>query len=154
MDLLFYVVLLLIGGCFAGFMAGLLGIGGGIVITPIQYYLLTSIGCDPKTSLTVTFATGLAVICVTMINSTRKHKQNNLIVKQHLKPMMVFGFVGAILGAVISQYIDVEVLKILFGVICIVSTVFSKRLILPNSYPNCDNNSITIHQIQIYLLLS
>lgn len=98
MDLLFYVVLLLVGGCFAGFMAGLLGIGGGIVITPIQYYLLTSMGCGPKTSLTVTFATGLAVICVTMINSTRKHKENNLIVKQHLKPMMALGFVGAILA--------------------------------------------------------
>ena len=42
MDLLLYIVLLLIGGCFAGFMAGLLGIGGGIIITPIQYFLLTS----------------------------------------------------------------------------------------------------------------
>ena len=147
MDLLFYVVLLLIGGCFAGFMAGLLGIGGGIVITPIQYYLLTSIGCDPKTSLTVTFATGLAVICVTMINSTRKHKQNNLIVKQHLKPMMVFGFVGAILGAVISQYIDVEVLKILFGVICIVSTVFLVLIKSPTSLDNIKTDAGLFYSI-------
>jgi uncharacterized membrane protein YfcA len=75
MDLLFYVILLLIGGCFAGFMAGLLGIGGGIIITPIQYYLLTSMGVNDKIALTVTFATGLAVIGITMVNSTRKHKK-------------------------------------------------------------------------------
>lgn len=78
MDLIFYIALLLIGGCFAGFMAGLLGIGGGIIITPIQYYLLTSMGFDAKTSLTVTFATGLAVIGTTMVNSSRKHKHNKI----------------------------------------------------------------------------
>ncbi|MBQ6628516.1 MAG: sulfite exporter TauE/SafE family protein [Methanobrevibacter sp.] len=136
MDIFFYILLLLIGGCFAGFMAGLLGIGGGIVITPIQYYLLTSIGCDAKTALTVTFATGLAVIGTTMTNSSRKHIQNHLVVEQHLKSMMILGFTGAVIGAIIAQYIDVSILKITFGLICIISTV---ALVLVKSPDSLDN---------------
>ncbi len=136
MDIFFYIVLLLIGGCFAGFMAGLLGIGGGIVITPIQYYLLTSIGCDAKTALTLTFATGLAVICVTMANSSRKHMQNHLVVEQHLKSMLILGFIGAIIGAILAQFIDVAILKVMFGLICILSTV---ALVLVKSPDSLDN---------------
>ena len=40
MDFFTYIILLLVGGCFGGLMAGLLGVGGGIILTPIQYYLL------------------------------------------------------------------------------------------------------------------
>ena len=136
MDLFIYIVLLLIGGCFAGFMAGLLGIGGGIVITPIQYYLLTSIGCEPKIALTVTFATGLAVVCATMINSSLKHYRNNLIVTQHLRSMMVLGFVGAVIGALMARHIDVNILKVVFGFVCILSTVVLVLIKSPSTLEN------------------
>ena len=71
MDFIIYIILLLIGGCFGGLMAGLLGIGGGIILTPIQYFLLLSMGVDASTALPVSFATSLAVIFVTMLRSSR-----------------------------------------------------------------------------------
>lgn len=123
MDLIVTIILLLIGGCLAGFMAGLLGIGGGILITPIQYFLLVSNGIDQKIALTVTFATSLAVICVTMINSSYHHYKNGLVQTKNLKVMIIMGFVGAILGAIFSNFIDVTLLKIIFGVLCIASTI-------------------------------
>jgi len=143
MDLIIYIILLLIGGCFAGFMAGLLGIGGGIIITPIQYYLLTSMGCDAKTSLTITFATGLAVIGITMANSTRKHKQNKLIVPQHLRTMMILSFIGTLIGAIIAQFFDVNILKIIFGLICILSTVVLVLIKAPDTLDSIKTDKIS-----------
>ncbi len=150
MDLFLYIILLLIGGCFAGFMAGLLGIGGGIIITPIQYYLLTSMGIDEKIALTVTFATGLAVIGVTMINSTRKHQANGFIVKQHLKSMIVLSFLGAIFGAILAQHIDVNILRLIFGIVCILSTIVLVIIKAPEDLTNIKTNAILFNSVAFF----
>lgn len=149
MDFLFYVVLLLIGGCFAGFMAGLLGIGGGIIITPIQYYLLISMGIDDKIALTVTFATGLAVIGLTMVNSTRMHKENGLIVYNHLKSMLILSFIATIIGAMVSQYIDVGILKTGFGLVCILSTIVLVMIDPPENLDNVKTNAVLLNSVAI-----
>ena len=136
MDFIIYIVLLLIGGCFGGLMAGLLGVGGGIILSPIQYYLLQSIGVNPSIALPMSFATSLAVIFVTMIRGTREHYRNGNVEDRFLKQMMILGFIGAICGAFISTHIDVTLLSFLFGVLCIVA-VLNMILI---KYPDNDEN--------------
>ena len=131
-------------------MAGLLGIGGGIIITPIQYYLLTSMGVNDKIALTVTFATGLAVIGVTMVNSTRKHKANGFIVEQHLKSMILLSFLGAILGAILAQYIDVGILKLVFGVVCILSTLVLVIIKAPDDLDNIRTNPWVFNSLAFF----
>lgn len=136
MDFITYIILLLIGGCVGGLMAGLLGVGGGIILTPIQYYLLVSYGVEPGIAMPVSFATSLAVIFVTMLRSTRKHYENGVVVTTYLSYIMILGFIGAIIGAFISTHVDVSVLKLLFGLMCfvaVINMIFIK-------YPDNDDN--------------
>ncbi|MCD7781707.1 MAG: sulfite exporter TauE/SafE family protein [Methanosphaera sp.] len=123
MDFVVYIILLLLGGLIGGLMAGLLGVGGGVILTPLQYALLLETGLEADLAITVSFATSLAVICVTMTRSTLQHKKNGNVVTKYLKPMMIMGFIGSMVGAFISVHTNVEILELLFGVMCILSVV-------------------------------
>lgn len=146
MDFLVYVILLLIGGCFGGLMAGLLGVGGGVILTPIQFYLLLAYGVEPGIAMTSSFATSLAVIFVTMIRSTKKHYENNMVVMDYLSYLMILGFIGAIIGAFVSVHVDVSILRLAFGIMCfftVINMIFIK-------YPDNDDNisrSILSHSL-------
>lgn len=146
MDFLVYVFLLLIGGCFGGLMAGLLGVGGGVILTPIQFYLLLAYGVEPGIAMTSSFATSLAIIFVTMIRSTKKHYDNGMVVTDYLSYIMVLGFIGAVIGAFVSVHIDVSVLRLIFGLMCFVAVI---NMILIK-YPDNDDNisrSVLAHSL-------
>jgi len=60
-------------GIFAGILAGLLGVGGGIVIVPVLLFLFQSFGVSPETAMLIATATSLATIVPTSISSIRSH---------------------------------------------------------------------------------
>ena len=65
--------MMLATGIVGGLLAGLLGVGGGIVIVPVLELALTMLGVDPAIRMHVAVATSLAVIIPTSISSTRAH---------------------------------------------------------------------------------
>ncbi len=142
MDFLIYILLLLLTGCLGGFLAGLLGIGGGIILTPLQFFLLESIGVAPKTAIVVSFATSLAIIFVTMLNSTRHHYNNGLVETKNLWILALLGFIGSVCGALIGTSLDVSILKVIFGLMCILSAVGMLVIKYPDDDSLIDTNKI------------
>jgi hypothetical protein len=76
--------LIAIGG-FAGFLAGLLGVGGGIVLVPAFFYAFQSLGYDGPQLMQVCLATSLATIIVTSIRSTQSHHKKGAVDWQILR---------------------------------------------------------------------
>ncbi len=78
-NLLLLGAAMLATGCVAGVMAGLFGIGGGIVIVPVLEFTLGFLGVDPAIRMHVAVATSLATIIPTSISSARAHHQRQAV---------------------------------------------------------------------------
>lgn len=73
------VMQLLILGCATGFLAGLLGIGGGMVLVPLLTLLLTMQGFSSTYIIKIAVATSLATICFTSLSSVRAHHGRGMV---------------------------------------------------------------------------
>ena len=77
--LLPFLFALIFSGLLSGFIAGLLGVGGGIIIVPILYHVLSSLGFSNEIIMHVSVATSLAIIIPTGWRSYVTHKKNSAV---------------------------------------------------------------------------
>lgn len=92
------LLILLIIGLFGGILAGMLGVGGGIIFTPVLFFLF-----DGKVDDPVAWTIGTSLLCTffAALGSIRKQAAlNNLFIKESLK-VAVFGVLGTTIGKVI-----------------------------------------------------
>ena len=111
---------MLFAGVLGGIMAGLLGVGGGIVIVPVLYHFLTTMGVDESLRMQVAVATSLTTIIATAISSTRSHYKKGSVDTALLKHWGPAIIVGVILGTAIGGLADGRVLTIVFAVVALI----------------------------------
>lgn len=114
---------LLATGVFAGILAGLLGVGGGIVIVPVLFFLFQSFGVSPESAMVIATATSLATIVPTSISSIRSHHQKGNVDTDLLKRWSPFILAGVLLGSWLVTRVDGTWLTALFGVIATLSAL-------------------------------
>jgi uncharacterized membrane protein YfcA len=108
---------LMAAGAVAGLLAGLLGIGGGIVIVPVLYFILPAFGVSAASAMTVATATSLAIIVPTAISSSRAHFKRGNVDFEILSYWGGFVLVSAVAGRLIASHISGHVLTIIFSVL-------------------------------------
>lgn len=92
---------LLILGIGTGFLAGLLGIGGGMIMVPFLTYFITARGISPDLAVKMAIATSMATIIFTSISSVRAHHKRGAVrwdIAKGLSPGIVIGGMAASLG--------------------------------------------------------
>lgn len=110
---------LLATGLVAGVLAGLLGVGGGIVIVPVLYHLFTLLGIDESVRMHVTVGTSLATIIPTSIMSSRAHRKRGSLDAALLKKLTPGVVVGVIVGSIASGFLSGHVLTAVFATVAL-----------------------------------
>ena len=110
---------LLVAGIGAGLLAGLLGVGGGIIIVPVLYQLLSVMGVDIDLRMHVAVATSLSTIIVTSIASVRSHHQRGAVDFALLRSWAPSVFVGVVVGTLVAGFVKGWVLTAVFAAIAL-----------------------------------
>jgi len=135
----------------AGFMAGFLGVGGGIVIVPVLFWLFTIIKFPDALSLHMAVATSLGTIIFTSISSALAHQKKGGIDTGLLKLWALPLALGALTGGLAARYIDPSGLKIIFAFTALLvaaNFLTARTLILAQSLPaSTASNSVLSYMI-------
>lgn len=129
---------LLITGAVSGVLAGLLGVGGGIVIVPVLIIVAELFQIDDDIAMLLVVGTSLATIIPTSISSARAHNKRGAIDRDILRGWVPAMFVGALVGGIASKFIGASGLTLVFGFVALavsINLALPKTLTLAESPP-------------------
>ena len=115
-EILNLLAVLTLAAAVAGFMAGLLGVGGGIIIVPALYYAFTVLDYDIITRMHLSVGTSLAIIIPTSIISTKTHMEYDAVDFKMVKSFGVFILLGVILGTFLAVNLRTPQLVFFFSI--------------------------------------
>ena len=150
MDLLspYLISMTLILGAFAGFSAGLLGIGGGVILVPLFLWLFPVAGFPPDQVVHTAFGTSLAIILATAISSVLGHRKRGNIIWSMVLYLAIGGVGGAFVGSSLAAVLPGEKLKMAFGLMQIAVSLklfFSRKNGQKgNTIPVCSRQALLI----------
>src|ERR1700679_3250606 len=107
---------LLAAGLFAGFCAGMFGIGGGFVVVPAMLLVLPLLGGDHKEHVHVAVGTSAATIIVASLRSVSAHAKRGAVDFTILKQWAPWLILGDVLGVVLAGHVDGQGLLLIFAV--------------------------------------
>jgi len=110
------LAVLAISAAVAGFMAGLLGVGGGIIMVPALYYAFTVLDFELATRMHLAVGTSLAIIVPTSIISTKTHMEYDAVDFKMVKSFGIFILLGVIAGTFLAVNLKTPTLVLFFSI--------------------------------------
>jgi len=118
------LLVLAIAAAVAGFMAGLLGVGGGIIMVPALYYAFTVLDFDILTRMHLSVGTSLAIIIPTSIISTKTHMEYDAVDFKMVKSFGFFILLGVIAGTFLAVNLKTSALVLFFSIFAFIVGLF------------------------------
>jgi len=111
-------------GAFAGIVAGLLGVGGGLIIVPVLVAVFQLQSFDPQIVMQLALGTSLATIVFTSLSSVFAHHRRGAVVWGMVVKLAPGMLLGAMIGAYVADIASGELLKLLFAVFEVAVAVY------------------------------
>ena len=108
----------------AGFMAGLLGVGGGIIMVPALYYAFTILDFDIVTRMHLSVGTSLAIIIPTSLISTKTHMEYDAVDFKMVKSFGIYIILGVIAGTFLAVNLKTPALVLFFSMFAFIVGLF------------------------------
>lgn len=115
MEFLLYLLL----GAAAGVLAGLFGVGGGLIIVPVLVYSFQAQGFAPEVLTHMAVGTSLATIAFTSINSIRAHQRRGAVRWEIVRWLTLGILGGSVLGGLTASWLHGDLLQKVIGVFAI-----------------------------------
>ncbi len=119
MDPILSFACLIITGITAGTASGLFGVGGGFLMTPVQYWLSLTGGMDSTLATRLAFGTSLAVMLPTMISGAAAHHSRGAVNWKAAIPMGCAAIFGGFAGGTLAAHLPGIVLRMFFAILII-----------------------------------
>ena len=116
-----------------GFMAGLFGIGGGLITVPVLFYIFNLIGLDKSFIMHLAIGTSFAIIIPTSISSVVTHMKYKAVDFDVVKTFGVFVILGVVFGTVFASNLKTGGLILFFS---IMTMIFSLFFLIAKEKPN------------------
>ena len=123
-ELLTLIAVLAVAASISGFIAGLLGVGGGIIMVPALYYAFTVMNYDIASRMHLALGTSLAIIIPTSIMSAKTHMKFKAVDFDLIKSFGIFIVLGVMLGTVLASNLKTPPLMLFFSIFAFIVGLF------------------------------
>ena len=123
MDPIFHYTCLIITGACTGLLSGFFGVGGGFLLTPVQYWLHTAGGMDCTLATRIAFGTSLAVIVPTMICGAIAHHAKGTVNWTAAIQMGIAAILGGFTGGALTTHLPGNLPRAVFAVLIILTAI-------------------------------
>lgn len=129
--------LLFVAGIFAGLIAGLFGVGGGLIVVPTVYHILLHKGVSPELAIAISVATSLVSIVPTSLSSLRAHQRLGNVRWDILRSWALPLMVGVAIGGLCVSFLRSKVFVFFFAILMLSLALFKTFYIhrLPSNIP-------------------
>ena len=119
-EYIYFIFLIVLTAIPAGFLAGFLGIGGGLITVPVLYYIFGSFGLDKSFIMHLAVGTSFSIIIPTSIVSTLTHMKYKAVNLNIVKSYGVFVVLGVLIGTIFASNLKTAQLILFFSIVTLI----------------------------------
>jgi len=123
-QIIFIVTVMVISAVIVGFMAGLFGIGGGLIMVPVLFYLYSFVGIDQTFIMHLALGTSFSIIIPTSIISTMTHMEFKAVDFNIVKTFGAFVVIGVVFGTIFAVSLKTSSLILLFSIMTMIFAIY------------------------------
>ena len=123
-QIIFIVTVMAASAVIVGFMAGLFGIGGGLIMVPILFYLYSFVGIEQRFVMHLALGTSFSIIIPTSIISTMTHMKFKAVDFSIVKTFGIFVVIGVVFGTIFAISLKTSSLLLLFSIMTMIFAIY------------------------------